>query len=88
MKFIYIKYLKDFEGKEVTLKGWVANKRTGKGLVFIRLRDGSGYCQCIANEDDLGGKFENAKSLTLESSLSVTGKVVADERQELSLIHI
>lgn len=79
---MYIRELSKHEGGEVTLKGWVANRRDSKGLVFINLRDGSGVCQCIAdaskiNEDD----FNQAGKLTLESAVEVTGKVVKDERQ-------
>jgi asparaginyl-tRNA synthetase len=77
-----IKDLSNFVNKEVTLKGWVANRRDGKGLVFINLRDGSGQCQCIGDEKLLGAeKFEAAASLGLESSVILTGMVVADERQ-------
>jgi len=77
-----IKDLSNFVNKEVTLKGWVANRRDGKGLVFINLRDGSGQCQCIVDEKLIDTeKFEAAGSLGLESSVILTGQVVADERQ-------
>jgi len=77
-----IKDLSKFVGQEITLKGWVANRRDGKGLVFIILRDGSGQCQCIGDEKLIGSeKFEAASSLGLESSVILKGKVVADERQ-------
>jgi asparaginyl-tRNA synthetase len=79
---MYIKDLADFEGKEVILKGWVANRRNSKGLVFINLRDGSGVCQCIADANKIGADvFELAEKLSLESSLEVKGTVVKDERQ-------
>jgi len=79
---MYIKELSAHEGQVVTLKGWVANRRDSKGLVFINLRDGSGVCQCIAdatkiNEND----FEQAGKLSLESAVEITGTVVKDERQ-------
>ena len=77
-----IKDLSNFVDKNVTLNGWVANRRDGKGLVFIILRDGTGQCQCIGDINLIGEeKFNEAVSLGLESSLVLTGKVVADERQ-------
>ncbi len=79
---MYIKDLSTCEGQEVTLKGWVANKREGKGLVFVVLRDGSGLCQCVVSAETVANEvFENAKKLTLESSVELTGKVVKDDRQ-------
>ncbi len=79
---MYIKDLGAHEGQEVTLKGWVANKREGKGLVFVILRDGSGLCQCVVSAESVNNEvFENAKTLTQESSLEITGKVVKDDRQ-------
>ncbi|MFT6814996.1 MAG: asparaginyl-tRNA synthetase [Sphingobacteriales bacterium] len=77
-----IKALAKIEGKSTTLKGWVSNKRTGKGLVFIILRDGTGTCQCVLNEDSVDAElFEQAKRLSLESAVSLTGMVVKDEKQ-------
>ncbi len=79
---MHTKNLKNYVNQEVTLKGWVANKRESKTVVFINLRDGQGMCQCILGADDLGEEsFELAKSLGLESSIAVTGKVVEDTRQ-------
>ncbi|MDI1234420.1 MAG: asparagine--tRNA ligase [bacterium] len=79
---VYIKQLSEFEGKEVTLKGWVANRRDSKGLVFINLRDGSGLCQCVADENKItAGEFDQAGKLSLESAVEISGTVVKDERQ-------
>ena len=78
----YISALAEHEGQSVTLQGWVANKRTGKGLVFIILRDGSGFCQCVVNEGEVNANaFNAANGLGLESAVTITGNVVKDERQ-------
>jgi len=81
-KFQYIRDLPAFEGKEITLKGWVSNKRDSKGLIFLILRDGSGFAQCVVDAGKVDGEiFESAKRLTMESSLSLSGTVVRDEKQ-------
>ena len=77
-----ISQLAQNEGKTATLKGWVANKRTGGKLVFIVLRDGSGFAQCIVDLKNVGEELlETAKRLTLESSLEITGTVIKNDRQ-------
>lgn len=77
-----IKFLSQNIDKTVTISGWVTNQRSGKGIEFIILRDGTGYVQCIAAAQDLDeSSFEVAKSLTQESSIEITGKVVKDEKQ-------
>lgn len=79
---MYIKDLSKYEGQEVTLKGWVANKRESKGLVFIILRDGTGLCQCVVDANQVNEDvFTEARKATLETSLTITGKVVKDEKQ-------
>ncbi|MHB1277949.1 MAG: asparagine--tRNA ligase [Bacteroidia bacterium] len=79
---MYIKDLSQLEGQEIRLKGWVANSRESKGLVFLILRDGTGMCQCIVDLNKVGDEiFENARHLGIESSLSLSGYVVKDERQ-------
>lgn len=76
------KQLKDHVDQIITLKGWVANRRESKTVVFINLRDGQGICQCILGMEDLGDElFQTAKTLGQESSVAITGKVVEDTRQ-------
>src|SRR3972149_5972257 len=47
MQKISIKDLAPHVGKEVTLHGWLYNKRSSGKVKFIVLRDGSGYLQCV-----------------------------------------
>ncbi len=81
-KAINISDISAFEGKSVVINGWVANKRSSKGLLFLMLRDGSGFMQCVINQKKVEeAVFEEAKKLTLESSLNLSGKITRDERQ-------
>jgi asparaginyl-tRNA synthetase len=77
----YVEDIADFEGQEVTIKGWLHN-RTDKGkLQFLLIRDGTGTIQAVAYADDLSPEsFEAIQQLTQESSVVVTGKVRADDR--------
>jgi asparaginyl-tRNA synthetase len=69
-------------GQTVTLKGWVSNKREGKGIVFIVLRDGTGYCQCVITQDNSDENNLNiAQSTALETSVIIQGSIHADEKQ-------
>ncbi|MDP3928703.1 MAG: amino acid--tRNA ligase-related protein [Bacteroidota bacterium] len=82
MQKYLIKDLASYEGQELTLLGWASNKRESKGLVFVVLRDGTGWCQCVISQDTVGeALFEEARKITLEASVSLTGLVVKDERQ-------
>src|SRR5512144_675819 len=71
----------DYVGQEVTLQGWVYN-RTDKGkLVFLLVRDGYGFIQCVAFKGDLEPEiFDKLMRLPQESSVIITGSVRADTR--------
>lgn len=76
-----INQLSNHEDEIVTLKGWIYNSRSSKGLHFLELRDGTGLCQCIVSEQEVSQDvFEAAGTLKQESSLSISGKVIKDER--------
>jgi len=80
--FIAIDALGGFEGKQVTLKGWLYNKRGSKGLYFLVLRDGSGLVQCVVNEQAVdAASWQAADEATQESALEIRGRVVKDEQQ-------
>lgn len=79
---INIEHLPQHIGKSVTLKGWVSNKREGKGIAFIVLRDGTGYCQCVVTGDNSGlEQLETAQSTSLETSVIIQGIVKSDDKQ-------
>jgi asparaginyl-tRNA synthetase len=78
---VRVSELAQYEGQEVTLQGWVYN-RTDKGkLVFLLVRDGYGFAQCVAFKGDLSAElFDQISHLPQESSIIVTGVVRADQR--------
>jgi len=76
-----INRISEFEGKAVQLNGWVYNSRRSGKIGFLMFRDGFGIMQCIVAKNDVGEEaFEVFKSLTQESSLSVVGEVVKNDR--------
>jgi len=78
---VYISDLELHIGKEVTLYGWLYNKRSSGKIKFLILRDGSGYVQCVVFKGNVSDKiFEDADKLTQESSFSVTGIVKVEPR--------
>ncbi|MEX0593274.1 MAG: asparagine--tRNA ligase [Balneolaceae bacterium] len=73
--------LKEYLGRQVTLQGWVYNRRSSKKHQFVEFRDGSGQVQCIVSKEDVPPEVWDASSLLKqESSLRVTGQTVADDR--------
>lgn len=80
-KEIRIEDIAQYDGEEVTIKGWLYN-RTGKGrLQFLQVRDGTGIVQAVAFKPDLNeALFEEISGLGQESSLQVTGTVRKDDR--------
>ncbi|MFC2028510.1 asparagine--tRNA ligase [Chloroflexota bacterium] len=78
---IRVDQIADHLNKEVCIQGWVYN-RTDKGkLVFLLVRDGSGFVQCVAFKGELQEeKFETVMHLPQESSIVITGQVRADNR--------
>ena len=78
---ISVTQISNYVGQEVTIKGWVYN-RTDKGkLVFLLIRDGSGFVQCIAFKGDLEAEvFDKVMRLPQESSVIITGAVREDKR--------
>ncbi|WP_028391522.1 asparagine--tRNA ligase [Bacillus cihuensis] len=78
---ITISQVSKYVDQEVTIGGWLANKRSSGKIAFLQLRDGSGYIQGVVVKEDVGEEiFARAKSITQESSLYVTGIVQTDER--------
>lgn len=61
--------------QEVTLKGWVHNRRDLGGLIFIDLRDREGYVQIVFNPSFSEEALQIAESIRSEYVVEVTGLV-------------
>jgi len=84
MERIYVSDIGRYEGKEVTIKGWLYNKRSSGKIQFLQVRDGTGVVQCVVFKGDVSPEvFEISKGLTQESSIIVTGVVKADKRSPI-----
>lgn len=78
---IRVEEIAKYSGQEVTVQGWVYS-RTDKGkLVFLVVRDGSGFVQCVAFKGDLPeALFDQLTRLPQESSVIISGAVREDKR--------
>lgn len=78
---IYICDLSKYVGQEVTLKGWLYNKRSSGKVKFLILRDGTGYLQCVVFKGNLSEeKFNLAETFGQEASFEVKGKIKEEPR--------
>ncbi|MFA5937100.1 MAG: asparagine--tRNA ligase [Candidatus Paceibacterota bacterium] len=87
---MFIKDLAQFKNEEVILKGWIYNFRSSGKIMFLQLRDGTGFCQCILDEKALRqaqgeSKAEElwiqAQKITLETSIELKGIVSEHPKQ-------
>src|SRR6202008_4207443 len=78
---VYIEDIGKHEGQDVTIKGWLHNRRSSGRIHFLIVRDGTGFIQAVMSKAAVGEEaFKNADHLSQETSLVVTGKVRADKR--------
>ena len=70
----YIAEISKHLGEQITIKGWLYNKRSSGKLAFLEIRDGSGIIQGVASKKDVSEETWNAcEHVTQESSIIVTG---------------
>ena len=75
---VYIEEIGKHEGQEVTLKGWLHNRRSSGKIHFLIIRDGTGFIQAVMSKAAVGDEmFKAADHLSQETSLIVTGTVRA-----------
>jgi len=69
---------KEQVGGEVTLCGWVSRRRDHGGLIFVDMRDRSGFVQIVFDEAAMAaGTFHEAETLRSEFVICVRGTVRA-----------
>ena len=78
---VYIEDIARHEGQQVTIHGWLHNRRSSGKIHFLIVRDGTGFIQAVMSKAAVGDEaFTRADHLSQETSLSVTGTVRADTR--------
>lgn len=84
MKKIWIEDIKNYDGQEVTLQGWLYNKRSSGKLHFLQLRDGTAEIQAVVFKGNVPEDvFELADKITQESAVEITGTVKKHERSKI-----
>lgn len=80
-KQFIINQTKNYVGKLVMIKGWVYNFRSSGSIVFLQLRDGTGFIQGVVIKSEVPSKvFDEAKKITLETSVIIEGIIREDKR--------
>lgn len=83
MTLTFISQLPQRVGQTVTLKGWIYNHRSSGKIAFLQFRDGTGFCQVIANSATLPeAQWADAQRLSIESSVVLTGTVSKHPKKE------
>ncbi len=78
-----IKKVNEHVGESVTIGAWINNKRSSGKIQFLQLRDGTGYIQGVVVKSEVPESvWDDAKSLTQESSLYVTGVIREEPRSK------
>lgn len=71
-------------GKEVKLAGWVLRRRDHGGVIFVDLRDRTGFVQIVFNPEISKEAHNNAQDLRSEYVISVEGKVRARSEEMIN----
>ena len=78
---VYIEDIARYEGQPVTIRGWLANRRSSGKIHFLQVRDGSGFIQAVMSKAAVGeAVFLEADHLSQESAIVVHGVARADTR--------
>ena len=81
---VHIADIAQHEGKEITLHGWLHNRRSSGKLHFLQVRDGTSTIQCVVFKGNVTPEvFQEADHLPQETSLAVTGLVKKDARSPI-----
>jgi len=81
MEIIRISDIKNYEGKEVEIKGWLYNKRSSGSIKFLIIRDGTGFIQATLLKSEIKEElFNKIDTINYESSIKITGLVREEKR--------
>ena len=72
---VCIEQIAQYEGQDITIKGWLRHRRSSGKLSFLTVRDGTGDLQAIVSKATVGEEqFVLCGQVTQESSIMITGQ--------------
>lgn len=81
MEIIRINDIKNYNGKEVEIKGWLYNKRSSGSIKFLIIRDGTGFIQATLLKSEIKEElFNKIDTINYESSMKIVGLVREEKR--------
>lgn len=70
-----------YDGKTVSVRGWIHRIRESGKLLFVQLRDHTGVIQALIEKSAVAAQeFEGAKKALIESSIAISGTIEQDIR--------
>ncbi|ACK42212.1 MULTISPECIES: asparagine--tRNA ligase [Dictyoglomus] len=79
--WVYIEDIPRIQEGEVEIRGWLFNKRSSGKIVFLIIRDGTGYIQGVATLDNFTEEeLDSFEKIPIESSLIVVGDLRREPR--------
>ena len=89
MKNIYFNDLEKYFEKEILIEGFVDNIRDMQYVQFMILRDSTGKVQVTIEKNQLNAKLnEIVSSISVESTVKVTGKLIKNEKVKLNKMEL
>ncbi len=86
MTTISLRQAKEYIGKEVTIHGWLANKRSSGKIQFLEVRDGAGFIQGVVVAGEAGEEvLRICDELKMEASIELTGMIQEDTRSHFGV---
>ncbi len=77
----HINKIGEHVGQDVTIKGWLHNRRSSGKIHFLVVRDGTGFLQVVMGKRDVDeATFQTADHLGQESAIIITGTVKEEAR--------
>ena len=82
-------YIRDAQnGQKTKIQGFVENLRDGKSMAFLVIKDITGLMQVTVEKEKVPAVAEVISQLTLDSVVTITGDVVANEYVKLNGIEM
>lgn len=76
-----LKDAKEHTDQMATIEGWVFNKRSSGSVIFLQIRDGSGFIQAVVSKNSVSNdEFNIADNISLESAIILSGVIKEDKR--------